>query len=171
MLLPLIAALAAPALAESLDEPTDACVAPAIEAPLRKITPDDLPALVAEAKGCVVLVELYAGWCGTCWKTAPAVEALHTTYGPRGLVIQAVSVDTDDDMHQKWLDQRPAVSPPMRVTGWSLEGLETVFAGMGGSFEKAIPFFLLFDRESAYVMDETEPKSLDALEEKIKGLL
>ena len=30
---------------------------------------------------------------------------------------------------------------------------------------------VLFDRESAYVMDETEPKSLDALEEKIKGLL
>ena len=40
-----------------------------------------------------------------------------------------------------------------------------------GDFQQAIPFFLLFDRQGAFVMDATEPKSLDDLEAKIKALL
>jgi len=164
-------ALATPAPAETLDEPEATCQAPALEAPLRKLTPQELPALVTEAKGCVVLFELYAGWCGTCWKTAPAVEALRERYAAQGLVIQAVSVDTNEDTHQRWLDQRPAVSPPMRVSGWSLDGLAEVFGGMGGDFQKAIPFFMLFDREGAFVAGATEPRSLDDLEAEIKALM
>ena len=51
-------------------------VRPDPDAPLRVIQTEQIPALVSEHSGCVVLLELYASWCGTCTRTAPAVTEL-----------------------------------------------------------------------------------------------
>ena len=49
----------------------------------------DLPA----TGGRVVLVDFWASWCAPCRDSFPAFARLHRAYGPRGLVIVAVSVD------------------------------------------------------------------------------
>lgn len=43
--------------------------------------------------GQVVLVDFWASWCAPCKASFPAMAKLHADYGPRGLVIVAVSVD------------------------------------------------------------------------------
>jgi thiol-disulfide isomerase/thioredoxin len=49
------------------------------------------------AKQPVTLVNIWATWCGPCKAEFPELQALHTTYAPRGLRLVAVSIDTDGD--------------------------------------------------------------------------
>jgi peroxiredoxin len=44
-------------------------------------------------KGKLILVEFWATTCGPCVRTMPKVQAIHDRYGPRGLVVLAMSPD------------------------------------------------------------------------------
>lgn len=48
--------------------------------------------------GRPMLVNLWASWCVPCRDEAPVLEAIHRTYGPRGLVVVGINVqDTERD--------------------------------------------------------------------------
>lgn len=44
-------------------------------------------------KGKVVLLNVWATWCGPCRTEMPSIEALHKALGPKGLHVVAVSID------------------------------------------------------------------------------
>jgi len=44
-------------------------------------------------KDKVVMIDFWASWCDPCKESFPAMEELHKTYGPKGLVIVAINVD------------------------------------------------------------------------------
>lgn len=46
--------------------------------------------------GDVVLLNIWATWCGPCRIEMPEIQALHSDFGPRGLRVVAVSVDQDE---------------------------------------------------------------------------
>jgi len=48
---------------------------------------------LADYKGQVVLLNVWATWCGPCRVEMPSMQALHEAYGPKGLKIVAVSID------------------------------------------------------------------------------
>jgi cytochrome c biogenesis protein CcmG/thiol:disulfide interchange protein DsbE len=49
---------------------------------------------LANYKGQVVLLNLWATWCGPCRSEMPSLEKLEQELGPKGLKIVAVSVDS-----------------------------------------------------------------------------
>lgn len=48
-------------------------------------------------KGKVVMLEFFATWCAPCKMLAPELQHMHETYGNRGLVVLAVSLDEGKD--------------------------------------------------------------------------
>ncbi len=48
---------------------------------------------LADYRGEVVLLNIWATWCAPCRAEMPSIEALHREFAPRGLKIVAVSVD------------------------------------------------------------------------------
>ena len=48
---------------------------------------------IADYRGEVVLLNIWATWCGPCRVEMPSMQALHRSLGPHGLKVVAVSVD------------------------------------------------------------------------------
>ena len=78
--------------------------APAVQTGTRTEVGDSMPAYsstyldgtpfdVASQKGNVVLLNVWATWCGPCRFETPELETLHQKYGPQGLKVVGVSVD------------------------------------------------------------------------------
>ncbi|HKC82071.1 MAG TPA: redoxin domain-containing protein [Gemmatimonadaceae bacterium] len=59
------------------------------------VTLDSVPRekRLADYRGQVVMVNVWATWCLPCRVEMPSIEALHKAYGPKGLKILAVSID------------------------------------------------------------------------------
>lgn len=48
---------------------------------------------ITDYRGHVVLLNLWATWCGPCKQEMPGIQALHDLLGPQGLRVVALSVD------------------------------------------------------------------------------
>jgi peroxiredoxin len=61
----------------------------------RALTLDSIPKekSLADYRGQVVMINVWATWCLPCRVEMPSIEALHKEYGPKGLKIVAVSID------------------------------------------------------------------------------
>ena len=58
---------------------------------------DGTPIALADLKGEVVLLNIWATWCKPCRQEIPALETLHQRHREAGLVVAGVSIDVDDD--------------------------------------------------------------------------
>jgi cytochrome c biogenesis protein CcmG/thiol:disulfide interchange protein DsbE len=61
----------------------------------KALTLDSIPKekTLADYRGQVVMINVWATWCLPCRVEMPSIEALQRTYGPKGLKIVAVSID------------------------------------------------------------------------------
>ena len=59
---------------------------------------DDSPHRLSEFNGKVVLLNLWATWCGPCVAEIPDLNRLHADYESEGLVVVSLSNETRDDL-------------------------------------------------------------------------
>jgi cytochrome c biogenesis protein CcmG/thiol:disulfide interchange protein DsbE len=91
---------------------------------------DGTPIALADLRGEVVLLNIWATWCKPCREEIPALERLHQANASRGLVIAGVSIDVVDDTariagfarelgatYPLWLDRDDRVSMVFRSIG------------------------------------------------------
>lgn len=69
--------------------------APAFAARTLEATPR--PRTLADYKGKVVLLNVWATWCAPCREEMPSMQALYRDFAPRGFEIVAVSIDQAGD--------------------------------------------------------------------------
>lgn len=113
---------------------------------------------LADYHGQVVLVNIWATWCGPCREEIPSLEALYRDFAPRGFKILAVSVDDDANAPQTvrnflapfhvtydvLLDKNGSVQKAFRPTGFP----ENFVIGADGVI-----------RKKAYAQDWNSPEN------------
>lgn len=67
----------------------------------------DRPGRLADLRGQVVLVNVWATWCPPCRNEMAALDRLQDAYGEDGLVVLHLS-DEDRETLLAWLEERPA---------------------------------------------------------------
>lgn len=84
-------------------------------------------------RGKVVYVDYWASWCVPCRKSFPWMNEMQARYKDKGLVIVAISVDTDAAAAERFLAKTPAnfivAYDPASVTADALDlpGMPTSF--------------------------------------------
>jgi thiol-disulfide isomerase/thioredoxin len=67
-------------------------------------TSDGSPRSLADFRGKVVLLNLWATWCAPCRKEMPALDLLQTTFGGSKFEVVAINIDTrDPEKPREWL--------------------------------------------------------------------
>lgn len=117
---------------------------------------------LADLKGKVVLVDVWATWCGPCKVEIPHLKKLEEEM--KGKDIQIISLSTDDVKDKdKWLKM---------IKDENLGGLQLFAGGPGNEFStyykvNTIPRFLVFDKAGKIVsVDSARPS-----DPKLKALL
>jgi cytochrome c biogenesis protein CcmG/thiol:disulfide interchange protein DsbE len=61
----------------------------------KAMTLDSIPRqkTLADYRGRVLMINVWATWCLPCRVEMPSIEALHKAYGPKGLKVVAISID------------------------------------------------------------------------------
>lgn len=109
---------------------------------------------LSDFKGKVVLVDVWATWCGPCRKEFPALKKLESEFQDKELVVIGVSVDESRDK-KKWAEC---------VRKEQLEGVQLFADGWSKVTKdyhiKSIPRFMVFDKKGNIVtVDAPRPSN------------
>lgn len=100
---------------------------------------------LTDFKGKVVLVDVWATWCGPCKGEIPHLKQMEEEMRSKDIVFMSVSVDEQKD-HQKWKDY---------IANEALKGVQLFASGwsdIARNYDiKAIPRFMVFDKKGNIV--------------------
>lgn len=120
---------------------------------------------LSDFKGKVVLVDVWATWCGPCKAEIPYLKQLEEEMKGTDVVFIGVSVDKAEDK-QKWIDF---------VKKENLPGIQLHSADWGvmktGYNIQSIPRFMLFDREGNFISDSAPRPSSPQLKKILENEL
>lgn len=118
---------------------------------------------LSDFKGKVVLVDIWATWCGPCKMEIPHLKTLEKELHGTDVVILSISVDAERDK-EKWLSM---------IKEKELGGIQLFASGMNSKIAKdykisSIPRFMVFDRKGNIVSADSVRPSEGS---KLKDLL
>jgi thiol-disulfide isomerase/thioredoxin len=110
---------------------------------LQDVDGDGFRAAVATHLGNVVLVDMWATWCGPCLEKFPHIVDLHRQHRDAGLAVISLSVDEPDaraDVLQFLIEQHAEFDNLLGTYGVGTEAIDAF--EYGGD----VPFYKLYDR-------------------------
>lgn len=63
---------------------------------------------LADYEGKVIVLDFWASWCGPCRRSFPWLNAMHSKYEERGLVVIGVNLDASREDAAEFLEEYPA---------------------------------------------------------------
>jgi|SRR5579872_6615121 len=116
---------------------------------------------LTDQAGKVVLVNVWATWCGPCRSEMPKLDRLYREQKDKGLVVFGISSE-DAGVQQKYLQQVPVSYPLLTLKG-TVPSLYTDIA--------RYPAVFLIDRSGRLQLAPGPDESFDRLEAAVKTLL
>jgi peroxiredoxin len=101
----------------------------------RTITPADFG-------GKLLVLHFWATWCGGCVEEIPSLEVFQREYGPQGVVVLGVSVDANEKLYRRFMDQFKVSYATSRDPSWDI-------AASYGTFQ--LPESYVIDRSGKVV--------------------
>jgi cytochrome c biogenesis protein CcmG/thiol:disulfide interchange protein DsbE len=101
----------------------------------RTITPSDFG-------GKLLVLHFWATWCGGCVEEIPSLEVFQREYGPQGVVVLGVSVDANEKLYRRFMDQFKVSYATSRDPSWDI-------AASYGTFQ--LPESYVIDRSGKVV--------------------
>lgn len=74
---------------------------------------DGKPATLADFKGRVVVMNLWATWCAPCKAEMPTLAKLQAVYATQPVAVLPISVDRDSDLNL--VNEEMAANPPLKT--------------------------------------------------------
>jgi thiol-disulfide isomerase/thioredoxin len=119
---------------------------------------------LSSLRGRVVLLDVWASWCGPCKQELPMLDAIAGRLRRRGVEVLAVSVDQDRENVDKFLGARPH---------WNLTVAHDPKGAIADTFQpEKMPTSYVIDREGIirYVNSGFEPGDAKEIEQRLAEL-
>ncbi|HET7875589.1 MAG TPA: TlpA disulfide reductase family protein [Methylomirabilota bacterium] len=149
LLLPAAASAQDPAAALALIKPTP--IRPAKD--FQVATPDKKQVRLSDFKGKVVFLNFWATWCKPCEEEMPAMERLYRAYKNRGLVVLAISEDSEGAPVVPFVKKHELTFPIGLDPKQSVAGLYGIFG---------IPATFIIDRKGDRLYYANGPREWDS---------
>ena len=124
-----------------------------------------MPRRLVDWQGQAMLCNFWATWCAPCREEMPLLDAAHRRYGPKGLQIVGIAIDSVDNV-RKFASLVP-VGYPLLIGGAGTIDLMRALGNGGGG----LPFTVLLDRHGRLVERKLGALSAPDLEAKVQRLL
>lgn len=79
----------------------------------RTITPESFG-------GKLLVLNFWASWCQPCLQEVPSLEAFQREFGRQGIVVLGVSVDKNEKLYRRFLEQFPVTFQVTRDPSWDI---------------------------------------------------
>jgi thiol-disulfide isomerase/thioredoxin len=131
----------------------------------------DIPALIGQHRGKVVLLNVWATWCPPCIEEFPDLMRLRTEYRTRGLEVIFVSADdmkkSENKVRTFLLKQKVDFDTYVKSAGWDEEFITALHPDWSG----ALPATFIYDREGNLVHALVDSRTHEEFVSLIKPLL
>jgi thiol-disulfide isomerase/thioredoxin len=126
-------------------------------------TPDIFgnPQRLAEQRNKVVLVSIWASWCGPCRAEMPKLDQLYKTRRDQGLMVFGISKE-DVDLQREFLQEVPVSYPLLTLRGQVPSFYQDI---------STYPAFFLIDRQGRLERAPGPEEPFEALETRVDRLL
>lgn len=164
----LLPALLLTALAQNGAPPPPPLKAGSVAPAFTTKTVDGKPLALKSLRGKVVLLDIWATWCGPCRQVTPILQSLHQKYGGKGLEVIGLSVDDSGSAAQvKPFQKAGKLTYTMAVSPDANAKIAQAYNA------DAIPSIYLIDQKGIVVWSQTEigPNEEQELNRRVSELL
>uniref|UniRef100_UPI003216BE38 TlpA family protein disulfide reductase n=1 Tax=uncultured Draconibacterium sp. TaxID=1573823 RepID=UPI003216BE38 len=114
---------------------------------------------LSDYRGKLVVIDVWATWCGPCKQESPYFEKLAEKYGSENVVFLAVSIDSDKKAWESYLEGHSKTSTQLICNRTAFKNYEM----------QSVPRFMVIDAEGKFIDGFAPVPSNPAFEELIKA--
>jgi len=140
-------------------------------AEIKKISPEDLSAILKEEKGNVVVLNLWATWCAPCLVEIPDLQKLEVDMAEQNLSLMGISVDEPRGNTRHIGDMRDRRFPGFRTYARDRGDVDYLVSVVDPAWNEVVPTTYIIGRDGYVVTRIQGKKSLEEFKAAVTAVM